>query len=44
MLTEENTAATVTEHTMDFVTVNRAAKTGNLTRLGCGGDRSYRYA
>ena len=34
---------TVTEHAIDFVTVNRSAKTVSLTRLGAGADRSYSY-
>lgn len=37
------TVKTVTEHAIDFVTVNRSAKTVSLTRLGAGADRSYSY-
>ena len=37
------TVGTQTEHAIDFVTVNRAAKTVNLTRLGAGADRSCVY-
>lgn len=44
ILTDDRTAGTVTEHVMDFVTVNRSTKTVSLTRLGAGADRSYSYA
>ena len=37
------TAGTAAEHVIDFVTVNRSAKTVSLTRLGAGADRSYSY-
>lgn len=37
------TAGTAAEHVIDFVTVNRSAKTVSLTRLGAGEDRSYSY-
>lgn len=30
-------------HAIDFVTINRATRTVNLTRLGIGSDRSYTY-
>lgn len=30
-------------HAIDFVTINKATKTVNLTRLGFGSDRSYTY-
>ena len=30
-------------HAIDFVTVNRATRTVNITRLGIGNDRSYTY-
>lgn len=31
------------EHAVDFVTINRAARTVSLTRLGAGEDRSFSY-
>ena len=37
------TVGTAAEHAVDFVTVNRSAKTVSLTRLGAGTDRSYSY-
>ena len=37
------TVKTAAEHAIDFVTVNRSAKTVSLTRLGAGADRSYTY-
>ena len=37
------TVGTAAEHAVDFVTVNRLAKTVKLTRLGAGADRSYTY-
>ena len=37
------TAGTATEHAIDFVTVNRSAKTVSLVRLGAGSDRSCSY-
>lgn len=43
ILADGRTAGTVTEHVVDFVTVNRWTKTVSLTRLGAGADRSYSY-
>lgn len=42
--TEENRVmGTDNEHAIDFVTINRAARTVSLTRLGYGSDRSYSF-
>ena len=40
---EARTVGTAAEHVIDFVTVNRSAKTIHLTRLGAGADRSCTY-
>lgn len=42
-LDADRASGTVTEHAMDFVTINRASKTVSLTRLGAGADRSFNF-
>lgn len=41
--TADRVAGTATETALDIVTINKATKTINMTRLGIGNDRSYTY-
>lgn len=41
--TKHTVASDDQSHAIDFVTINKTARTVNLTRLGIGSDRSYTY-